>query len=130
MEYRSTVRTGTRRWSIYSRYLTSRQHMASTDQRARHREVAVEADDEQIGDRNIAIYKYMSYVYCGPDKNSGIFKSAVQTVTFYSGYTEGPIELENDAVVLTGRPMPLTHTNSDRTFDDEQVGDGSNAIYE
>jgi len=26
--------------------------------------------------------------------------------------------------------MPLTHTNSDRTFDDEQVGDGSNAIYE
>jgi len=36
--------------------------MASTDQRARHREVAVEADDEQIGDRNIAIYKYMFYV--------------------------------------------------------------------
>ena len=62
MEYRSTVRTGTRRRSIYSRYLTSRQHTASTDQRARHREVAVEADDEQIGDRNIAIYKYMFYV--------------------------------------------------------------------
>ena len=32
--------------------------MASTDQRARHREVAVEADDEQIGDRNIAIYMF------------------------------------------------------------------------